>query len=134
MTNPNLLMRLLPISTLLYNRHDQVLRRHKRQLLPDPPLNHLLVHHQSLAHVLQCAQHNIGREERFGERDAAVGGVIEGTLEPLDRGGHECVLMEGEEVTGEGADAFGAHGVAFVGHSGGADLSGFKGLLDFLWG
>jgi hypothetical protein len=37
-------------------------------------------------------------------------------------------------MAGQAADAFGTHGVAFVRHGGGADLSGLEGLLEFLFG
>ena len=44
-TNPNPLMRFLPISSLLHDRHDHILRSHERQLLGYSPCNHLGVHH-----------------------------------------------------------------------------------------
>jgi hypothetical protein len=41
--------------------------------------------------------------------------VIESSLKPLDGVGHERVLLEDHEVTGEGADSFRSHRVLFDG-------------------
>ena len=61
--------------------------------------------------------------------DAAVGGVVQRPLQPLNGGGHGRVHGVGHQVAAQGADALGAHGVALVGHGAGADLVLFEGLL-----
>src|SRR5579872_2072085 len=65
---------------------------------------------------------SIGAEERFGNGEASIGGVVESSLEPLRCGGVEGILREGEDETGDAANAFGIDRVALVGHSRGANL------------
>jgi len=47
-------MRRLSIPALLYDRHDDVLGSHERQLLKDMSLYYPRVHHQPLRHILEC--------------------------------------------------------------------------------
>ena len=68
-------MRLLTITAGLHNSHDEVLRRHERQLLRDPARDDLRVDDEPLGDVLQRREHDVGGEERLGERDAAVRAV-----------------------------------------------------------
>jgi len=66
------LMRLLSISALLNNGHNNVLRCHEGKLLSDPTSNDLRVDNHTLRHVLEGRQHDVCSEECFGERDPTV--------------------------------------------------------------
>lgn len=65
-------MRLLPVPTILDQRHDDILRSHERQLLGDPPSNDHRIHNQSLRDILQRRQNDISCQESFWERDSSV--------------------------------------------------------------
>ena len=69
---PDLFMRHLPIPSLFYDRHDDVLGSHERQLLKDMPFDHLRVHYQPLRHILQRLQYHISRQKRFRESDSSI--------------------------------------------------------------
>ena len=93
-THPNLLMRLLPIPTLLHDGHNDVLSSHERQLLRNPPRNNFGIYNQTLRNILQRAENDICSEERFGKGDATVGTVIKGAFEPLYARGHQRILVK----------------------------------------
>ena len=61
-------------------------------------------------------------EERLGQREPAVGAVVEGALQPLRRRGLGAVGLERDDEPREPADPLGAHRVPLVGHGAGADL------------
>ena len=65
-------MRFLAVTAGLDDGHDDVLRRHERQLLRDPARDDLGVDDEPLGHVLQRREHDVGGEERLGERDPPV--------------------------------------------------------------
>ena len=66
-------MCLLPVSSLLHNRHDNILGSHKRKLLSDTPRNDIGVHDQPLRYILQRRQYNIRREKGLGQYNPSVG-------------------------------------------------------------
>lgn len=70
----------------------------------------------------------IGGEEGFGDGEAAVRGVVEGAFEPLGSEGVGGVLGEGDGEPGKATDPFAIDGVPLIGHGGGTDLGGVKGL------
>ena len=110
---------------------------HERKLLRDSSSDDLGVDDETLEDVLESAENDVGGEESLGEGDSSVGAVgeneqergrgqirdastrerednvrvIKGSLEPLNRVGHERVLLENHEVSGERADSLGSHGV-----------------------
>ena len=131
-THPNLLVRLLPIPARLHDRHDDVLRRHKRQLLRDPTRDDAGVHDQALGHVLQRREHDVRRQERLGQRDAPVCAIVQRPLEPLHARRLQRVLLQRHQVPRERADPLGPHGVALVRHRGRPDLRRLERLLDLL--
>ena len=67
-------------------------------------------------------------EEGLGQREPAVGAVVEGALEPLARRGVGAVGLERDDEPREAGDALGAHRVPLVGHGAGADLLGLERL------
>ena len=67
-------------------------------------------------------------EERLGQREPAVGAVVEGALEPLARGGVRAVGLQRDDEPGQPGDPLGPHRVALVGHGAGADLLGLERL------
>ena len=125
-------MRLLAVSAGLDERHDDVLRRHERQLLRDPARDDLGVHHEALAHVLERREHDVRGEERLGERDPADRAVVERALEPLHARGAHRALVQRAEVPRERAHALGPHRVPLVRHRGRPDLRALERLLDLL--
>ena len=56
-------------------------------------------------------------EKGFGDDNSFVGGIIEGSFEPLFGGGHLGARCEAQDESGKG-DSFGSHGVSFVCHCG----------------
>ena len=96
--------------------------------------NDLGVDHQVGGHVLIEVQNGVGGQESLRHGDALVGRVVQGALKPLQAGGHGRVEPVGDDVPGQGADALASHGIALVGHGGGADLVLLKGLLHLLKG
>ena len=85
--HPDFFVAFLTITAGFHHRHDDILGRHERQLASDATLDDLGINHQAFGDVLENTQHDVGREEGFGQRDAAVGRVIQGALHPLHRGG-----------------------------------------------
>ena len=77
-------------------------------------------------------QHHVGGEEGFGEREPAVGGVVEGPFEPLGGFGHGGVAGQVHDIAGERRHPFAAHGVALVGHGAGAHLTLAERFFDLL--
>lgn len=69
-TNPTHTPPDLPVASRLDHGHDDVLRGHEGQLLGDVALDHLGVHHQTLANVLQSGEHAVGCQEGLGQADA----------------------------------------------------------------
>lgn len=128
----DLLVALLAVTAGLDNGHDDVLGGHEGELLVDPAADNLGVDDETLGDVLHGREEDVGGEERLGEGDTAVGRVVEGTLEPLNRRGHERVLVDGEQVARKRAGTLRAHGVTLVGHGRRADLVLLEGLLDLL--
>lgn len=70
----------------------------------------------------QEIEEGVGAEEGFGNGEAAVGGVVEGSLKPLSCGCVEGVLRKRDDEAGEAANPLGIDGVALVGHGRRADL------------
>ena len=115
-------MGLLPIATLLHERHYDVFRRHEWELLSYASRDHAWVHDETLRHVLQRRKHDIRREERLRQRHAPVRAVVQCAFEPLHGCRSERVLVQHHEVPRERADTLGAHRVPFVCHRRGSDL------------
>jgi len=92
-SHPDLLVRLLPITTLLDERHDDVLCRHERELLHDATRDRARIHDEPLRYVLQRREHDVREEERLWQRHASVRAVVQRALEPLHGRGPERVLM-----------------------------------------
>lgn len=57
--NPDLLVRLLSVTTFLNDGHDNVLSSHERQLLGDTASNNLGVNDESFRDVLQSGDDNV---------------------------------------------------------------------------
>ena len=111
--------------------HEDVFGGHEGELFAEGAGDDVGVDDQAAGHVLVEDQNRVDGEEGLRDREAAVGGVVERALHPLRGVGFVGVRGEAHGEAGEAADAFGAHGVALVGHRGGADLVGFEGLFDF---
>ena len=71
-------------------------------------------------------------QKRLGQRDAAVRGVVQRALEPLDGGGVGGILRDVDDVARQRADTLRAHRVFLVRHRGGADLFGLERLVELL--
>ena len=129
---PDLLVQLLAVAAPLHRLHHDVFRGQEGQIFPDGPVHDLLVDVQPVGHVLAQPQHRVGTEEALRQGDAAVGGVVQRPLHPLNGGGHRRVGGVRHQVAAEGADPLAAHGVPLVGHGAGADLVLLEGLFHFL--
>ena len=81
------LMQLLTVAAALYRVHHDVLGSHEGQLVHHVRLDDLGVNDKAGNDVDHDAEDSVDREERFGNRDALVRGVVERALEPLGRGG-----------------------------------------------
>ncbi|MPM57021.1 hypothetical protein SDC9_103838 [bioreactor metagenome] len=79
--------------------------------------------------VSHQAQNRVCAEKALRQRQSPVSGVIQRPLQPLGACGHGGVHSVGHQIAGKGTDALRAHGIAFVGHGGGADLVFLKGFL-----
>ena len=85
-------------------------------------LDHLRPHDQSGGDVQRDGEDDVRGQEGLGEHDSPNGAVVERAFEPLAGVRLRQVVGESHHVARERADSFAAHGVAFVGHGGGADL------------
>ena len=108
-------------------------RGHEGQLLHDVLFDDLRVDDQAGGHVLVEVQDGVHSQEGLGARRCACWrsrpGCARTTAVAVVMAGLHGV---GHDVAGQGADALAAHGVALVGHGGGADLVLLKGLLHLL--
>jgi len=115
-------MQLLPVAAPLDGVHHDVLAGHEGQFLHDVLLDDLFVHHQARGDILINFQNGVHSQERFGDGQTLVSGVVQGALKPLGGSGDGRIHDIADDVATQGADAFAAHGVALVGHGGGTDL------------
>ena len=115
-------MNLLPVAAALDCGHQQVFRCDERKIVCDELRNDLLVDAQTCRHVLHQAENAVYGEEALREGNAAVGRVVQRSLEPLRGGRHRRVQRVSHHVAGQGADPLAAHRVALVGHRRGANL------------
>lgn len=115
--HPDLLVGLLPITALFHECHDDVLRRHERELLTYASRDNTRVYNEPLRHVLQRRKYDIRREERLGQRHTSVRTVVQRAFEPLHRCRPKRVLVQRHEVPCDRADALRAHRISFVCHS-----------------
>ena len=84
---------------------------------------------QAVGHILGKTQNGIRTEEALGQGDAAVSGIVQGTLQPLSRGCHGSVQGIRHQIAGQGANTLRAHRIALIGHGRGTDLVLFKRLF-----
>jgi hypothetical protein len=128
--NPHALVQHLPVAAASRPFHHQVLGHHERQLAFDVRRDHLFVHDDAADDVVVDQRERIGGEERFRNRDAAVRGVVERSLEPLRRRRERRIQRVDDEVPRQRIHPLGAHRVALVRHRGRTDLLLFERLLD----
>jgi hypothetical protein len=83
----NPLVQVLAVATSLHGGHENVFRRHERQLGPQIGGDHFGIHHQARGDVLQKEQDGIRRQKRLRDDEPAIGAVVERTLHPLHGGG-----------------------------------------------
>ncbi|VVD03778.1 unnamed protein product [Leptidea sinapis] len=86
----------------------------------------------TLAYVEERQERGVGGQEGLGQREPAVGRVVERALQPLRRQRVRGVAVQGDEVARQGAAALRAHGVALVRHGARADLRRLERFLDLL--
>ena len=123
------LVQRLPVAATAHALHEQVLRRKEGQIVGDGARDDALIHAQAARHLRHCTQRRVAGKERLREGDAAVGRIVQRTLEPLHGGGHGRVDGVGHQIAAERADALAPHGIALVGHGGRADLAFAEGFL-----
>ena len=66
-------MQLLSVTAALDRFHQKIFSRDKRQILPDRPVDELLIDKQAFAHILRQTQNRVGTEKRFRQRNPTVG-------------------------------------------------------------
>jgi len=98
---PDALVQLLPVAAALDGLHHDVLGGEEGQVFADGAVNDLLVDVQTVGDILAQAQHGVRAEEALGQGNAAVGGVVERALEPLDARGHGGVGGVGHQIAAE---------------------------------
>ena len=125
-------MQRLAVAAGLHTLHENVLRGHERQLLLHMRADDVGPHDEATGHVQRHREDDVRGEEGLGQHDATDGAVVERSLEPLAGVGLGKVLGQAHDVPRQRADALAAHGVALVGHGGGADLVLAEGLFHFL--
>ena len=121
----------LAIAARLDAKHHPPLRRHERHLLGHVAGDHALADLKAGRDVGGEDEDGVGGQERFRERQAAVGAVVEGSFEPLAGGGVGGVAGQGNDESGQGIDPFRSHRVPFVGHGTRPDLLGLERLEEF---
>ena len=122
-------MQLLTITAALHSLHQQVFRCHKGHILTNRFINDFFVYMQTVRYILCKAKNGVSAQKALRHGNAAVGGIIQRALQPLNRSSHVCVHCVRHQISRQRADAFRTHGVALVGHGRGADLVLFKGFL-----
>ncbi len=125
-------MEFLTVAAVLHTFHDDVFGSHEREFGHDALFDNLRINHEAVGDVLGDDEHGIHGEERFRNGEALVGAVIKGAFEPLRCLREGGAVHQGHHETGQGADAFAAHGVTLVSHGAGADLCLFEGFFHFL--
>ncbi len=123
-------MRILAIGPALHGADDQRFGGHERQLVAEAAGDPRRMHLQAVHHVLHDHEDGVGREERLGDGQAAIGAVVERALEELHAVREIGVGLEGQHEPGQRRDAFAAHGVPLVCHGRRPDLLLLERLLD----
>ena len=123
------LVELLAVRAALHGVHHDVFRRHERQLAPEMLRDHAGIHDEAVRDVGVQVQDPVHGEERLGDAEALVGGIVQRALEPLGSGRDRGVQAVDDDVAGERRDPLAAHRVPLVSHRGGADLMLLKRLL-----
>ena len=108
------------------------LRRHEGEFFGQVAADHCRVDREAAGDRLPQQQDGIGRQERLGKHEAAVGGVVERAFEPLRGGRPGRIGLEADDVAGESGHALAAHRIALVRHRRGADLAALGGLVQLL--
>jgi hypothetical protein len=91
------------------------LRGHEGELIVDVALDDFGVDDEAGSDVVQKDETGVGSQVQLRNADTADGAVVEGALEPLSGVGVQTVLGEVLQVTTQGAQTLGAHGVTLVG-------------------
>ncbi len=128
----NLLVQLLPVAAQLHRAHEDVFRGHERHFLVQVPPHHARVHAPAGDQVAAQRQNRVGSEERLGQGDAPVGGIVQRALHPLCGGRPRRIQRVGHDVARQRTHALAAHRVALVGHRRGTDLLALERLVEFL--
>lgn len=127
----DLLVADLSVSTLLDDRHDNVLGSHEREFLSDSASDDRRVNYETLSDVLKGSEDDVGGEERFRNGDTTVCGVIESSLEPLNTRSHQSVLLNRHQMSRQRTNTFTSHRVPLVSHRTRTNLILLERFLDF---
>jgi hypothetical protein len=125
------LVQFLPIAARGHREHQPALGGHERHLPVHVPPHHRIAHLESRRHVGGEDQDGVHREERLGQREPAVGAVVERALQPLRGGRVRRARLQRDDEPRQAADALGAHRVPLVCHRARADLLRLERLEQF---
>ena len=126
---PDDLVQLLAILAERHGAHENILGREEGKLLAQMLFHHARIDLAAAHHIGAERQNGVAREKTLRQRETAVCGIVQRALEPLGHGGVRGVGREIYHVPAERAHALAAHGIALVGHRGGADLLSLKRLV-----
>lgn len=128
----DLLVTVLSGTTLLNHGHDNVLGGHEWQLGGDSSLNDLRVNNQTRGDVDHGGQQDVGGQEGGRKGNSSDSRVVQGSLEPLHRGGLDGIVQQATQVSGQRTHSLTSHWVSLVGHGGRTNLGLLKRLLNLL--
>ena len=122
-------MQRLSVAAVFDRAHEDVLGQHEGHFLPELFFDDQWIDAHALDDVFVEHQYPVHCQKRFGDGDAFVRAVVQRPLHPLGARGHGGIEGVDQHIAPQRADALRAHGVALVGHGGGAHLAGFEGFV-----
>ena len=112
----------LSVSACFYCGHHDIFGGHEWQFSSDSCGDYLWINDKAACDVDENFEDSVDGQESFGDDNSAVGRIVEGSFEPLLRGGHCGAGGEAENQPAKCGGSFASHWVSFVGHCGGTDL------------
>lgn len=122
----------LPRLALGRQRRDDVLRRHEGQFRVDAPLDHLRIHDQAAADIVQQDETGVCQQETLGQGAPPNGAIVQRPLEQLRRVRVDRVFGRVGQSATQRTESLAPHRIPLIRHGGAARLVLFEGLFDLL--